>query len=175
MLLRRLSAPAFLLLALGWTGCESSPVPLSAPTVPVDPALVGSWEMVTPEEDAGDLVEVFGFNGFEYLVEYREATRNEDGSVSHDDLQRLRMFVTDVDGRAFLNVRCIACDDDDGWLFVELERQAGGAARLTPVPDDIYRGLDESTTSETVLAALRELMRAPFEDVEVAVFRRVTG
>ncbi len=173
VLLRHLPTTALLLFALAWIGCESSPVPLSDPTIAVDPALLGRWEMVTPEDEAGDVVDVFRFNEFEYYVEYREATRGDDGSLSFDDLQRVRMFVTEVDARVFVNVVGIGTEESDEWLFMELERTGPEEARLTPVPDSFYRGLGEEPMSESVLEALRGAIRGPLDEENRALFRRL--
>lgn len=168
-----LSGPVFLFLALAWIGCESSPVPLSDPSIPVNPALVGRWEMVTPDDEAGDLADVFRFNDLEYYVEYREATRSDDGTLSYDEVQRVRLFVTEVDGRAFVNVVGVDFEENDEWLFMELERPGPREARLTPVPDAFYKGLGEEPTSESVLAALREAILGPLDEENQAVFRRM--
>lgn len=171
----RILPVAAIAFAVLWAGCESSPVPLSdPPSVPIDPALTGTWEIATDDGSAGDQAEVFAFNEHEYLVEYREASTNEDGSVSYDEMQRVRMFMTDVDGRTFVNVRCIGCDDDeDGWLFMELRTPRPGLARLSVVSDDVYSGLEDDVTPEAVLARLRQILTQPDALGDTAEFRRI--
>lgn len=170
---RRLAGPAVFLFALAWMGCEGSPVPLSdPPSVPVDPTYLGTWEMASPEEEAGDIAVVHRFNDFEYLVEYREVSLADDGTAVFDEVQLLRMFVTHVDGRPFLNVKGVAADDED-WFFFELETVDAAQARLRVVSDDLYEDLGDTATTESVLAALREMIRSPEGYGDSAVFRRV--
>lgn len=171
----RLVAAAILVAAVLWTGCEGSPVPLSdPPSVPVDAALAGTWELATDDGSPGDRADVFLFNRFEYLVEYREASTADDGSVTYDEFQRVRMFMTDVDGRTFVNVSCIDCEDRE-WLFLELSNVASERVELDVVSDRLYRDLDDEATPDGVLAALRALLTQPGAVGDRAVFRRVDG
>ena len=172
-LLRRFPLPVLVALALAWAGCEGSPVPLSeTPSVPVDSTWLGAWELENPEDNDGVRAYVYRFNAMEYLVDYRELDTAEDGTVTEDDSDLLRMFVTDVDGRAFLNVTCIDCSDDEDWFFLEVEMADPDHARLTPPTDNFYKALDDGVTPEAVLALLRSALEAG-QTEEAGVFRRM--
>lgn len=160
------------LLVLGGMGCGSV-VPISdvADAVFV-PDLVGQWRGVTPEDEEGRML-VLRFNDSAYYVELRE----EGTEAFDEDVLRLRAYITDIDGKPFVNVQNIdALDDDERlYLFYTYALSPEGLLTVTELQDVAGRDLDKFETSEALYAFIRQHMNDDALYGDAMTFRRVTS
>lgn len=114
-------------------GCEGARVPLGEPDeMPVNPALTGTWESISDEEDMA-ILHVWAFNDHEYYLEWE--TEDEE-----DDLARLRAYSSDLGDFIFANIQCINCDADDRteWFFFQYELESPDVLVMRSVADAHY-------------------------------------
>ena len=146
-------ALSVLFLALMWTGCGSEvPIQDSADAVVVND-LVGQWQLIAPESEEGQML-VLKFDEHAYYVELREP-----GSEPFDkDTVRLRAYITEVDGKAFINAQNIdALDEGDRtYFFYIYNLDPNGLLTITELQDVDDQKIDKFETSEALRAFVRQ-------------------
>jgi len=168
--MKRFLGPLLIIGALITSGCESAIIPMGdSDDVPVDHRLVGQWVSEMEDEDRVFL-DVWAFNETEYYVEWTE--EEEDSETA-----RLRAFATDVKDMMFLNVTCVACDDDEqgDWYFVEYDVDQDEVLRLNLIEDNHYRdAMGDMTRARDIRNYIKKHMNeADFFDDEPAHFVRM--
>ncbi|MBP7865046.1 MAG: hypothetical protein KA419_03780 [Acidobacteria bacterium] len=112
------------------TGCYDSPVPLSAPALPVDARLPGNWIQTAPADapNAYRLV-IRKYSEREYLVLFSEGDASP--SVA-------RGYLTDVSGVRMMNLQNIdsAEPKDRDFIFFRYDVEPGGGLRVRILSDD---------------------------------------
>lgn len=133
--------------AIMFGGCGSQ-VPISdARESAVDPALLGAWEAVDPEE--GDTVRalILQFNDSEYYGEVTDHERSDDGKMVAKT-QRLRLFISPLQQKRFLNVQSIDPGESREYLLARFELGDGGKQlTLWPLNDFEDPGVDDFNSS----------------------------
>lgn len=152
-------------------GCEGARAPLGEPgEVPVDPALIGTWQSISDEEDMATL-HVWAFNENEYYVEWE--TEDEE-----DDLARLRAYASDLGNFIFANIQCINCDADDRteWFFFQYELESEDVLAIRSVNDSHYtEAMSGMTRSRDVRRYVEEhMLEEGFLEDNRARFGRVS-
>ena len=141
------------LVALFWMGC-GSPVPISDATdALMVPELVGQWQTVTPATEDGQML-VLKYDAQTYYVELREAgTEPFDG-----DTIRLRVYITEVEGKPFINAQNIdSLDGEDRvYFFYTYNLSPDGLLTLTELQDVGDQKIDEFETSEALHAFIQQ-------------------
>ena len=162
--------PSLILGVFVLTGCEGSKFPLSDPADSVvDERIVGSWKFVGDDSDKASYVNIFAFNDREYYVETWE-----DGD--EDELLRLNVFSTDIDGIFFANMSCINCDEDDDepYIFVRYELVSDDELMVELIDDDEYDEIQELESIDAVNYYVRKRMREnTFYDDEAGIYQRM--
>jgi hypothetical protein len=138
---RRLRCRAFAFLAvLLLYGCPyTSNEPLSDPSsAPVDPALLGTWRTHDEETEEWQRLVFTRFNEHE-LVSYARDDSSEEVSLS-------RVFLTEIGGERFLNIRELGADDEP-WYFA-LYMIEGNQCTLTFIDDGLFDSRTFGSTEE---------------------------
>jgi len=156
-------------------GCEGSPFPLGDPAdSAIDENLIGSWVLayapdeVRDETEDGSYLNVLPFNEHEYYVEGWD-------KGEEDEMMKMSVFSTEVQGVLFANIRCINCDEDDRdeYFFFSYDLAEDGDLSVRSVSDDIYKDLkDMKSVREVRRYFERHMTDADFYDDEAAVYRK---
>lgn len=171
---RFLSLATILMFAtIMFNGCGSQ-VPISdARDSAIDPALLGAWEAVDPEE--GDTIRalILQFNENEYYGEVTDHERSDDGKIV-PKTQRLRLFVSKLQQKDFLNVQSIDSSESREYLLARFEVGDGGKElTLWPLIDFEDPGVDDFNTS----SQLREYIVLNIDNSELYdkphIFQRI--
>ena len=136
------------------TGCGSM-VPISDSTEAIAVSeLVGTWQIVDDNDELPDQVVILNFNDSEYYVELQE--RKLDASKA--DTLRLRVYVTAVEGRRFINAQHIGSmkPDERVFFFYAYDFSPEGVLTLTELQDVGEQEIDKFETSEALNAFIRE-------------------
>jgi len=139
---------------LAWSGCGSLvPIGDSTEAVPV-PELVGTWQIVEDTDERPDHVAVFNFNDTEYYVELQERKLDP----SRADTLRLRVYITSVDGKRFINAQHIDSvkPDERVFFFYAYDLSPEGVLTLTELQDVGDQQIDKFETSEALHGFIRE-------------------
>ncbi len=160
-----LIASAFLFL----TGCEGAKFPLSDPGYSsIDERLIGSWGIVETSDDDESYLNVFAFDENAYYVEVWD-------EGDEDDIMRLNVFSTVIDGVSFANIRCISCDEDnDDYFFFKYDVISQEELLVHAINDDLYDELEELESVDAVRKYVQDHMNDPdFYDEGFARYRRL--
>ncbi len=140
-------------MALMWIGCGSEvPISEAGEAVVVDD-LVGQWQLVTPANEDGQML-VLKFDEHTYYVELREP-----GTEPFDkDTIRLRAYITEVDGKAFVNAQNIDSpkDEDRVYFFYTYTLDPNGLLTITELQDVDDQKIDKFETSEALRAFIQQ-------------------
>lgn len=162
------------LLAVGvliFTGCEGSKYPLSDPAdSSIDERMLGSWQYQAEESEDDSFVNIFAFNDTQYYVESWE-------EGDEDEMLRMNVFTTDIDGILFANLRCINCEDEDEdkpYLFLKYELISDDHLKVQLIDDDEYDEIEELESVDAVNYFVRKKMheRTFFEE-DAGVYERM--
>lgn len=132
------SALVLLVIASLLAGCEAAQVPLGeADEMLVDPRVTGQWVSVSDDDDDDDSesrMSIWAFNDHEYYVEWETV----DGE---HDMDRIRMYASDLGDVLFANVQCIDCtpDERDEWFFFQFELVSDNELILRSIENEHYR------------------------------------
>ena len=140
-------------LALMWIGCGSKvPISDAADAVAVHD-LVGQWELVVPAHENGQML-VLKFDEHTYYIELREPGT----APFDDDTIRLRAYITEVDGKAFINAQNIdALDEEERtYFFYTYTLDPNGLLTVTELQDVDDQKIDDFETSETLRAFIEQ-------------------
>lgn len=154
------------------TGCEGSKYPLSDPSYSsIDEALIGSWGIfeTSDGDDHEGYLNVFAFNDHAYYVEGWD-------EGEEDDLMRMNIFSTEIDGVLFANVRFFANYDenDDDYFFFKYEMISQDELVVYAVNDDLYKTLEKLESVDAVHKFVQDHMNDPdFYDEEFGHYRRL--
>lgn len=140
------------LLMLVATGCGSEVPIQDSETAVFMPELVGTWHPMAEVEDV-DYVKILNFNDKEYYVELRE----KKADPAEAETLHLRVYVTQIDGQAFINAQPIGLEDEDErqFYFFTLALSPDGVLTLTELQDLDDQQIDKFETSEALYAFIQ--------------------
>ena len=159
--------PLLLLATVSLAACEGSYYPLSEPADSViDESFTGTWLASSPDEETS-LLSIIPFNNHEYLG--MAWTPGEEG-----DALPVAIFTTSVEGALFANVRCLACDNDDGIYFLfKYERTSPDRMIVYSVEGDVYDELQGLNSTDAVRDFVKRYMSTDaFFDDGYGVYNR---
>ena len=140
-------------MALMGIGCGSMvPISDAAEAVFMND-LVGQWQLIVPEGEDGQML-VLKFDEHTYYIELRQA-----GTEPFDeDTIRLRAYITEVDGKAFINAQNIdALDEEDRvYFFYTYDIGPDGLLTFTELQDVGDQKIDKFETSEALRTFIRQ-------------------
>ncbi|MEM8486269.1 MAG: hypothetical protein AAF564_12025 [Bacteroidota bacterium] len=150
-------------------GCNEASIPLGPPeSAPTDQQLVGYWQIEDPDSENLDGVEylvILPFNENEYLASF-----TSDQPIPADDLQHMRVFLSDVGPHMFANVQLLSTEQDEGFFIYQYEIDSSGLLTLKHVDHD----MDDITTSEALRTFVSDVVaRQDFDKDDILTFRKV--
>jgi hypothetical protein len=146
-------------LGLVWalcTGCPyESAVPIDAPSVAIDPQLLGKWRT---DPEAQDLLEVTRADAFTYRVT-EVATKADSTTERKHYLGHLSL----VDGVKFVNLQAVASNpqpaDSTTYMLFKLELRGKDRFVLSPVSEYVR---EQFKTSAELKAFIKKHLRLSF-------------
>ena len=151
------------------TGCEGSKYPMSDPAEStIEEGFIGSWIVESPDGDEASYLNILPFNEHEYYGEVWEPG-------NEDELVRLGIFSTRLNGVWFANIRCLLCDEDDGqYFFFKYDLLSETEFSAVPINEDLQKELRELDSIDAVRSLILNRMKdSDFLDEEEGVYRKL--
>ena len=162
MIPRRVYVGTFLFIAAGLVaGCYESAFPLDpAPQLAVDPALVGRWRCITPDQsDDGVTVTVDRSGDRTYAVAVQEAKNTPD---------RYEGYLSSVNGTTLANLRNLE-GGKKPWTFLHVSVLRPNVLFVQWLDKALFKGVAETPQAVRAVIARERRNPALLQDVCVCV------
>jgi len=112
--------------SLLFQGCPyESPVPIEAPSIKINPALLGTW--VSAKEGSNETYEVTKKDDYHYSI-------NETDASDHNNYEA---YISDVGGAQFLNIRGYEKDSASNYVFYKLNMNSTNEITLSEITENV--------------------------------------
>jgi hypothetical protein len=131
-----------LIALVGAAGCYLSPIPLSAPSQPLDERLFGLWRCVPGEpSDEHAMLRIVRFDEHQYYADWTDEER----------VTRYRAYATILGSTTLLNVQELKDTTSVGsWMFVKYALPTTSQLTLSVAQDTAVKGGDDRARLDAV-------------------------